>query len=77
MRDSALREHIGMEIKVAMLRCGVSQGQFARILGCAKSTLSAKLTGKVAFTTDELVPICEHLGLEMIDLFPQDERISA
>jgi transcriptional regulator with XRE-family HTH domain len=77
MRDTALREHIGMEVKIAMMRSGVSQEQFARVLGCAKSTLSSKLTGKVAFTTDELVPICEHLGLDIIDLFPQDERVSA
>lgn len=77
MRDTALREYIGMEVKLAMIRCGVTQEQFARVLGCAKSTLSTKITGKVAFTTDELVPICEHLGLDIIDLFPQDERISA
>lgn len=74
MRDTALREHIGMEVKVAMLRSGVSQGEFARILGCAKSTLSAKLTGKTAFTVDDLVPICVHLGLDLVDLFPQQER---
>jgi transcriptional regulator with XRE-family HTH domain len=63
-----------MEVKVAMLRSGVSQGEFARVLGCAKSTLSAKLTGKTPFTIDELVPICYHLGLELVDLFPQPER---
>lgn len=74
MRDRALREHIGMEVKVAMLRAGVSQEEFAKILGCAKSTLSAKLTGKVAFTTDDLWPICTQLGLDIVDLFPEDHR---
>lgn len=74
MRDRALREHIGMEVKVAMLRAGVSQEEFAKVLGCAKSTLSAKLTGKVAFTTDDLWPICTQLGLDIVDLFPEDPR---
>lgn len=75
MRNTALRKHIGMEVKVAMMRTGVSQEEFARILGCAKSTLSAKLTGKRAFTTDDLWPICVHLGLDIEDLFPQDQRV--
>lgn len=59
-----------MEVKVAMLRSGVSQAEFARILGCAKSTLSARLTGKKAFTVDELLRICVQLGLDLVDLFP-------
>lgn len=74
MRDRTLREHVGMEVKVAMLRAGVSQAEFARVLGCAKSTLHDKLTGKIAFTIDDLWPICTQLGLDIVDLFPEDLR---
>jgi predicted XRE-type DNA-binding protein len=73
MRTNTLREHIGMEVKVAMLRSGVSQREFAQILGCAKSTLSAKLTGKTAFNVDELMSICVELGLNPANLFPPVE----
>lgn len=77
MRDDKLREHIAMEVRVAMLRNGVSQAEFARILGCAQSTLSAKLNAKTAFTIEDLPPVCAHLGIDILDLFPEVRRVPA
>ena len=65
-----VRRHITTEIRVAMVRLGITQGQLFDALGWAKSTYSPKMQGRMPFTIDELVLICDQLDIELADLLP-------
>ena len=43
--------------------CGFTQETLAKSIGINKSTLSAKLNNKNAFTVTEMVDICRLLGI--------------
>lgn len=79
MKTLEVRRHVTTEIRVAMLRLGVTQGQLFDALGWAKSTYSPKMQGHMPFTIDELVLICDQLDIELADLLPgpAEEPITA
>lgn len=52
-----------------MGRHRVTQGALAAKVGMSRPTLSDRINGERAFTTDELVAICEALDLDFLTLF--------
>lgn len=52
------------ELRSVMMKKGVTAIQIARSLGMSKYTMSKKMTGQNPFTWDEVVRICEILGIE-------------
>lgn len=69
-----VRQHVTREIRVAMIRLGITQGQLFDALGWAKSTYSPKMQGHMPFTIDELVLLCDQLGIELAELLPGPEQ---
>lgn len=43
-------------------------------IGLSKSAMTRSVTGKRAFTGNELIRIAEYLGIPFIDLIPKDVR---
>lgn len=48
---------------VALARKGYTNRELAKKIGVSKNTLSAKVTGKAPFNTDEIDSICDELGI--------------
>lgn len=48
--------------------CGLTQAQLAKEIGINKATLSAKLNGKFAFTTDEVLSISKRLNIPVNEM---------
>lgn len=63
------REGVAAEVRAAMGRHRVTQAALAAKLGVSRPTLSERINGSRAFTTDELVVICEALDLDFLSLF--------
>ncbi len=55
---------VGRQVRVALAERGVSQTQLAAAIGMTADGLSRRITGKVAFRTDEIIGISEHLGVD-------------
>lgn len=70
MKTLEVRRHVTREIRVAMIRLDLTQGELFDALGWAKSTYSPKMQGHLPFTIDELVMLCDQLGIELADLLP-------
>lgn len=63
------RTEVAAEVRAAMGRHRVTQAALAEKIGVSRATLSERVSGARAFTTDELVVICEVLGLDFLTLF--------
>lgn len=48
--------------------CGLTHAQLAKEIGINKSTLSAKLNGKFAFSTDEVLSISKRLNIPVNEM---------
>lgn len=59
---------LGVRIKAAMFRQGVSGQQVGDALGIGRSTVSQKLHGRVCITVHELLVICGLLDLSPAEL---------
>ncbi len=59
-----------LKLRSALAAKDVSQRKLAQELQIAQNTLSAKMHGKSAFTTDEVLKICSYL--EIVD--PEEMR---
>lgn len=62
---------LGVRIKTAMFRQGVSGQQLGDALGIGRSTVSQKLHGRVGITVPELLVIADVLGMAPGDLLPE------
>ena len=51
------------KLKGRMIEKFGSQGEFAKIFGCSKNTLSLKLNNKIRFTTNDIVTIVDLLNI--------------
>lgn len=47
----------------AMAEAGVTQRSLAKMLGCSKNTVNAKINGKSAFDLNEVDAVCAALGI--------------
>lgn len=70
MRNRELARHVGQEVRVALVRRGMTQRQLAESLGMTPNTLSAKITGMRPFDLDELADIEHVLGVPLAELLP-------
>ena len=50
-------------LKAAIVREGLTQGEFAQKIGISHNTLTSRLSGTVPFTVDEVDKACEVLNL--------------
>lgn len=57
------------ELRAAMARRGVGTLQLAEAIGISATTMTTRMTGKVAFSVDELIDACEFLGVDLPSLF--------
>lgn len=51
-------------LKAAIVREGLTQGEFAQKIGISPNTLTSRLTGSSPFNVDEIDKACEVLNLE-------------
>ena len=61
-----MTEHIREEVRVAMVRQHVTQGELAERLGITRQHLSAMLTGRRSRLPDAWAKVLDELGLELI-----------
>lgn len=52
------------KLRARMVLAGMSQAELAKICGVTENTLSNKLQGRTEFKADEIVKICEALGIQ-------------
>lgn len=67
----ALSRRIAEEIRVAMVRRGMTGVQLARRLGVSQPWVSYRLTGAQEIGTNDLERIAEALDVQIIDLLPR------
>lgn len=59
---------IGRNIRAEMVRRGIRQVDLAQTLGMLQSSLSARLSGRIAFDVNELHAVAEALGMPACEL---------
>lgn len=69
-----LTELVAGQVRAEMGRARVSGVQLAELIGKTHPYVSRRLTGKVAFDTDDLAAISEALGINVLDLIRAPER---
>jgi transcriptional regulator with XRE-family HTH domain len=67
-----LREAVGKEIKVLLIRHDMSAVALAARIGRSQSYLSRRLTGEVALDLDDLEAISDVFGVPPVALVPAD-----
>jgi transcriptional regulator with XRE-family HTH domain len=66
--QATLSERVGMEIKVQMVRAGISGRRLALRLGVSQSWISTRLTGTTPIDLNELELVAEVLGIDATEL---------
>lgn len=61
-----LNGSVAAEIRALMARKGHRQKDLCQHLGMSPSALSARLNGKAPMTIDEVVAICEWMGVDPV-----------
>lgn len=51
------------KLRGIMAEKGVTQKDLARHIGCSENTVGAKLRGSAFFNTDEIISVCDCLGI--------------
>lgn len=69
-----LTELVAGQVRAEMGRARISGVQLAERIGRNHPYVSRRLTGKVAFDTDDLAQISEVLGINVVDLMRAPER---
>lgn len=67
---TATREAVAAEIRAAAARQRVPGTAIAKALGLSQQALSRRMTGQLAFDTDELEVVGRLLGMDPRDFFP-------
>lgn len=65
---ASLSERVGMEIKVEMVRAGVSGRRLALRLGVSQSWISTRLNGTTPIDLNELERVADVLGIDGAEL---------
>jgi transcriptional regulator with XRE-family HTH domain len=63
---NTMTEHIRDEVRVAMVRRHVTQGEIAERLGISRQHLSAMLSGRRSRLPDAWEKLLDELGLELV-----------
>ena len=63
---NTMTEHIRDEVRVAMVRRHVTQGEVAERLGISRQHLSAMLSGRRSRLPDAWEKLLDELGLELV-----------
>jgi len=63
---TTMTEHIRDEVRVAMVRRHVTQGEIAERLGISRQHLSAMLSGRRSRLPDAWEKLLDELGLELV-----------
>jgi len=74
MPASPFTELVAENVRAEMGRARVSGVQLAALIGKTHPYMSRRLTGKVAFDTDDLTAISSALGINVLDLMRAPER---
>ncbi len=67
----ALSRRVAEEIRVAMVRRGISGAGLARLLGVSSAWVSYRLTGTQPIDLNDLESIARALEVEIVDLLPR------
>ncbi len=71
-RRQAVRDEIANNVRAQIAKRRTFAVKVAQAVGMNKNTLSSRLNGHTAFTTDELYRIADHLDASVIDLLVVD-----
>lgn len=52
------------KLRAKMVESGISQKKLAEKIGLSESTLSSRMTGATQFNADEIIQICEYVGIK-------------
>lgn len=74
MPASPFTELVAENVRAEMGRARVSGVQLAALINKTHPYMSRRLTGKVAFDTDDLAAISGALGINVLDLMRAPER---
>lgn len=66
----SLSHAVAVEIKVSMVRKGISGRQLAQRLGVSQTWVSIRLTGTTPIDLNDLQRIADALGVKVVDLLP-------
>ena len=61
---STVSNAVSAELRDVLKQRRLSQATISRVLGVSQPQVSARLSGKVAWTVEELVTVAEYLGLD-------------
>ena len=70
MATNLTAQRVGVEVRVALTRRGMTQTDLAQQLGLSQTAISRRLTGEVPFDVEELAATADFLAVEIADLFP-------
>lgn len=76
-QDRSLTERVAEEIRVVMIRRGVTGKQLAALLGVSSAWISYRLTGAQPIDLTDLERIAVALDVTIMDLLPRDVRDQA
>ena len=67
-RAGPLSQIVSGEVRAWMSRTGIRQTQVAAALGISRQSVSLRLTGRTAWTVDDVSTVAELLGVPVADL---------
>lgn len=71
------RPQIAAEVRAEMGRQKYNTSKFAAAIGIPRSRLTPRLSGEIAFDTDELALVAAELGLSVTELIRRAEQVAA
>lgn len=74
--ETSYAEAVAAEVRVAMARRGLNATSLSTLCDIPRVTLWRRLSGKSAFTVDELAAIARVLEVEISSLMPQDGQVA-
>lgn len=77
METTTSRNRVAGEVRASIARSGMKPFRIAQDAGIPQSTLSRRLSGKSAFSVDELIKIAAVLDVEVSTFFPSMRQRSA
>lgn len=67
-------EQVAANVRAEMARQRITQAQLAAVLGRSQQALSSRLSGRVAFSIDEIATVADRLGIPVSALIGEPER---